>query len=233
MSHRYVLLSLIVTFVLLGIVYSAHTPYFEAPDEAAHFRYIDHLIETRTLPRIAGNRSDLFATFNVEVHQPPLYYALAALPVQLWDRSALDAAIRANPFAAIGTVSGNNENVLLYAPTFDGSLARAVWTARLVSLALGLLTVWAVYRAGALAWDRRVGLGAAALVVSLPTFVHISASVNNDNITNAVYAVGTMLALQVWTRRTITWGDTLALGVVLSAAALSKTTGLTDRKSVV
>ncbi len=43
-------LLMLVSFILLGLTYSASTPIFEAPDEAAHFLYAHNMVEENALP---------------------------------------------------------------------------------------------------------------------------------------------------------------------------------------
>lgn len=219
---------IIVGFLILGGTYAAYTPLFEPPDEAAHFIYADTIARTGRLPLINADRDEAFRTLNVEAHQPPLHYLLTAAVIAPFNRDDLPAHTRLNPFAAVGAATGANANVHLHPPTAtDGHTRLAMSAARALSLLMGAVTLWAVYRAGTWAGGERVGLGALLLAASIPTFVHISASVNNDNVTNMVYALGVMLALRVWQRRTLTRADAAALSLTLAAAALSKTTALT------
>lgn len=66
------------TVVLTGLVcrlaFALLTPMFYAPDEQAHFNYIKHLAERRTLPVMTGAWGDPVKDY--EFHQPPLYYLL-------------------------------------------------------------------------------------------------------------------------------------------------------------
>jgi hypothetical protein len=66
------LIVLITAYVILDVAYSVTVPLWEAPDEVAHFEYIAHLVKTHSLPVQQVGVLD-------EAHQPPLYYAVAAL----------------------------------------------------------------------------------------------------------------------------------------------------------
>ncbi|MBI3948033.1 MAG: glycosyltransferase family 39 protein [Armatimonadetes bacterium] len=72
--------SLTVALVAIGLAcrlaFALLTPDFYAPDEQAHFKYVRHLVEVRTLPvQITQTGA---ATNDWEYYQPPLYYALLA-----------------------------------------------------------------------------------------------------------------------------------------------------------
>lgn len=57
-----------------SIAYLFRFPAWRAPDEGAHFAYIQHLYRTGSLPVFLGKYEGTY-----EAHQPPLYY-LTALP---------------------------------------------------------------------------------------------------------------------------------------------------------
>ncbi len=75
---RPLLLALIATGLFCRLMFAFFTPTFYAPDEVAHFNYIQHLGEQGAFPVMhssAGNPVD-----ETECHQPPLYY-LAMAPL--------------------------------------------------------------------------------------------------------------------------------------------------------
>ena len=59
---------------IVAIAYLLRFPPWRAPDEGAHFAYIQHLHQTGSLPVFYGKEKGTY-----EAHQPPLYY-LTALP---------------------------------------------------------------------------------------------------------------------------------------------------------
>jgi hypothetical protein len=59
---------------IVAIAYLLRFPPWRAPDEVAHFAYIQHLHQTGNLPVFYGKEKGTY-----EAHQPPLYY-LTALP---------------------------------------------------------------------------------------------------------------------------------------------------------
>ncbi len=68
-------------YVLLGLALAWQVPLAKAPDEAAHWEYIEHVATLRSLPVFAGAAPP---APGYEFHQPPLYYILCA---PLWAAS--------------------------------------------------------------------------------------------------------------------------------------------------
>jgi 4-amino-4-deoxy-L-arabinose transferase-like glycosyltransferase len=219
---------IILYFVLLAVATSAATPPFEAPDEGSHFLYIHNLLETHQLP-VLEDKAATYASKSVQRHHPPLYYLVGAALISWTQRGdVVNTYLQDNPYAAIGTVTDNNQNVYLHSPNPPpDQTITAVWILRLYSMALGAGTLVFVYLTGKLAFGARVGLLAMLLVASMPMFVFISASVNNDNLVTLCYAAGVYWSLRLWRQRTISRRDVIVTGVILSGAALSKLTGLT------
>jgi len=220
---------MIAVFVIVAVMYARATPFFEAPDEAAHFLYVHNLLETGELPTLFESRDAIFASQATQRHHPPLYYMAGALLVAWTERDDVDAYLNVNPLAAIGNVTDNNQNVYLHnwrSP--GGDTARAIWMLRLFSIALTAGMLWMIYRIGALAFGRRkVGLLAMLLAVSVPTFVFIGASINNDNLVTFFYTAGILWTVQVWNKGEITRRDIVLISLILPGVALSKTNGLT------
>lgn len=226
-------LALCLYFVILACFYAAITPPFEAPDEASHFLYTSNLLDTGQLPiletRAVMAREPAVESQSVQRHHPPLYYVIGALLISPTKRTDLAEYLQLNPLASIGVVADNNQNVYLHpVPTPSGDTALAVWILRLYSITLATGTVWLVYRCACLVTDdHRIALLALLLVISIPTFVHISASINNDNLVTLLHAAGIYLCLRIWQTRMIRVRDVLLAGVILGAVALTKINGLT------
>ena len=92
-------------YLLLGSAYVLRTPLWQAPDEPAHFNYVEHIAEGAGLPvlqtgdydqaRLEDLTADRFRdgaveTLRYEAHQPPLYYLLMT-PVSAATRGQLTA----------------------------------------------------------------------------------------------------------------------------------------------
>jgi hypothetical protein len=201
-------------YLALAVGYSAVLPLGEAPDEADHYAYIVYLGEHRSLP------------VGPEVTQgkhPPLYHAAAAA-LSAW--TGLDFTfLRSNPDAVpLGPDKPPNffiHTTLEAFPWRGGALA--LHLARLLSVALGAVTLWAAWRLGLEVFPERpaIGLIAAAFLAGLPGFLFISGSANNDNAAGAAGALVVLLCAATLGRG-LHWGRTALLGLFLGLGLLAK-----------
>lgn len=209
------------SFVLLASIYGLATPMWEAPDEPAHYSFIVHLVTTGTLP---VNKEE-----SSHAHHPPLYYALASLPLHLLAPNELGHTFRPNPDFIWLEQGGQDPNWGLHGSRetfpFAGD-ALALHLARFVSVLMGAGTVLLT---AAIGWQlfperRLVGSVAAGLVGLTPQFLFISGSVNNDNLLTlaATGALWQVLRSMKDPESATQWA--LAGGWV-SAAILAKVTG--------
>jgi hypothetical protein len=128
-------------------------PPYQAPDERAHLRFVDHLIEQRRLPvQEIRDAREALAIWE-ESHQPPLAYVLY-VPVALAARS-----LGAGEAARVGALRIQN----------------ALYGAATAALAFAALA-WVTPRGDPRRWL------SAAVVAFLPGFVGISSAVNNDGL---------------------------------------------------
>ncbi len=231
LHHRLALLILLL-FSVQVIVTARALPLFEAADEAAHFLYIHNLLEDRELPVIVpraalSEETDPAQVWAIERHQPPLYYALGALFVSWTQRDDINAYLRPNPMIFTMNIVNYNHNVWLHPPdATDGDTTLAMWVLRLYSLGLGLGSLIFIYRGALLLFNAPwLAVVTLAFVATIPTFVSISGSVNNDNMVTFLYSAGVYGVLYCWYTKTISYGVMLALCVILPAAALAKLTG--------
>lgn len=221
------IVAVLAVFVLLATVYSAVDPVFEPPDEWPHYRYIRDLVETRRLPVLELDGPQL------QSHQPPLYYVIGAL-LTGWTRSdgLDDWQVRRNVFFGYKETTEDHWNLTQYLhcesalPPYDG-VAMGLHLYRLFSVALGALTAWLTFMTGRELWPGRheVAWGGAAIAGLVPMYLFISGAVNNDTLLATLSA-----AILFICARTIRLGMTAsrvwALGGLVSAAILSKVTGL-------
>jgi hypothetical protein len=211
--HRIFLLILAI-YLALAVGYSLAVPLGEAPDEADHYAYIVYLGVNRSLP------------VGPEVTQgkhPPLYHATAAV-LTAW--TGLDFTfLRSNPDALpLGPDKPPNlfvHTTLEDFPWQGGALA--LHLARLLSVLLGALTLWAAWRLGLEVFPDRpaIGLAAAAFLAGLPGFLFISGSANNDNAAGAAGALVVLLCAMVLARG-LSWGRTVLLGLFLGLGLMAK-----------
>ena len=218
----------IAAFVVLAAVYGWVNPIFEAPDELQHFYYVRHIAQTGTL---AVQDPRQVALYRQEGSQPPLYYLLGAALTSWIDTRDADQQVRENPHVALGVPQAfANKNAVIHTEAerfpFQG-VPLAVHLLRLLSTALGALTVWATYLLGREVFPKRprLALLAATFNAFLPQFLFLSAAVSNDVIVAATVA-WTMIVLARGLRLGFDWRRAILLGVLLGLAALSKLGGL-------
>ena len=226
--HRRLLYAILAAYVVLASVYSIVTPIFEASDELWHYPMVKHLadnglqlpIQDPTIPTL----------WRQEGGQPPLYYMLAALLTGGIETSDMEVVRRQNPHADIGVVHPDgNVNMIVHRSDMEAfpwhGTVLAVHLIRFFSVALGLGTVIVTYALARTIFPERleVALGAAALNAFLPMFLFISGSVNNDNLSNLLGNLLTLLIVLLLKAQSLPSIRTyIFIGVVAGAGLLSK-----------
>ncbi len=235
-AARRVLTVILILFVALGWAYAIATPTLEAPDEIYHYDYIRTLVKTGHPPVLEEGGGRGFG------HHAPLYYVIGALAsfwvgendLHLWPD-------RHNPFFGyqFGEVGRDNKNLYLH-PEDDRFGTSDTWlglrVVRLLSVLMGALTIWAIYRIGREVFPDRpeMGVGAAGLAAFIPEFLFISGAVNDDNGASlfgalALWGMVRILQRGPTLRRCVGLGAALGLGWLskLTVAALIPAAGLT------
>jgi 4-amino-4-deoxy-L-arabinose transferase-like glycosyltransferase len=226
---RAALYAIYAAYVALAILYSVATPIFEASDELWHYPMVKHLADNGLA--LPVQNPAVPTTWRQEGSQPPLYYLIAAVLTSGIDTSDLEYVRRINPHADIGLVRPDgNVNMIVHrdeAFPWQGTVL-AVHVARFFSVALGLGTVIVTAQLARALFPNRptVIVGATALNAFLPMFLFISGSVNNDNASNLLGNLLTLLIVKALTGRE---GSGirgiplyLALGVVTGLGLLAK-----------
>jgi hypothetical protein len=208
--------ALLLAYVALATWYSLVIPLGEAPDELDHYQVIRHLVQHRHLPSSEEKH---------EAVQPPLYYVIGA-GITFWLRDHVPFAPLANADFDPGDPLASR-NLLLH-PTYEAwpfrGWALAWHLARLVSVGLGAVTVWVMFRLGRDLFpdSPEIGLGMAALTAFTPQFLFMSAVLSND------IAAAAMSALVLWQvavllrHNTLRPGRIALLGLLLGLGLLSK-----------
>lgn len=208
LQKQWPFLLILACYLLIGGLYAAQVPPWQAPDEPAHYNYIRQLANGR-LPVIAAGDYDQayleeitgarFApeysvtAIEYEDWQPPLYYLLLT-PIFMF---------------------------------FDGALLPL----RLASLLLGAGVIWLAYRTARLLFPEAewVAWSTAVFIAFIPQHVAMLASVNNDSLSELLIALLLYLTLRWVTRAGIRkLGDDrrwlIGLGFVLGLGFLTKAT---------
>lgn len=226
-------------YVVLAVFYSVVTPVFEAPDELWHYLVIHDITDHRSLPIQKPPPEAVLG--RQEASQPPLYYLIGALFLQIaggGDRKevrALGDVAELNPFGQPGDPRAPvNRNIVFHTPDerfpYSG-VPREVHLLRLVSIAMGVATVLATYAlaleiaSGWHTYPKAVASGAAVVNAGVPQFLFISGSVNNDNLIAALGSLALLLAVRLY-RKGVDAGRCTSLGLLVGAAAMTKLSGL-------
>ena len=99
--NRVLIGGLLVIFFVQCIAYNLALPLFEAPDEGAHYIYIDYIASHGQLP-------DLEHMLSHEVSQTPLYYMIGAPMIAWIDRSDFGEVFRIEPGLNNGIVNAHS-----------------------------------------------------------------------------------------------------------------------------
>ena len=208
---------ILIAFTVLGLLYSAGVPIFEASDEVWHYPMVEHLARTWTLPVQPLEPGASSGPWRQEASQPPLYYALAAALTAWIDTSPtaapydIDTIRHLNPHVAAGEVmpDGSNPNLVVHNPALERFPWRgtvlAIHIARIFSVLLG---TWAVYLTWALVRELfpaqpRLALITAAIHAFTPMYLFVSASVNNDNLIVPLCSLALLLMVRLVKRQEI------------------------------
>ena len=205
-------------FVVIGVLYVASTPLWTPADEERHFAYCQFIAQQHSLPVF---RSDFQQNSVYMAFHPPLYYLLGSLFCSA-DAPLLEEQIRVHPGPGNTTLVHPPEQVA----SFSGT-ARSAYLLRLVSLLLGALTIWFAFRCVAIVFPNEPAIGIAAVlfVAMNPEFMHVSASISNENLSTTL-ASGCVFLLLRYLQRPYAFGGVLAIGVILGCALLTKTSNL-------
>lgn len=222
MNPKRCLLLIIAAYLLLGSAYSWLVPLGEAPDEIDHYLYIRHLIEARAFPIMKAVAAE---NETMEANQPPLFYLLNALLTAPFPQTAV-AELPQNSCYSF-TPGQGRAHFYLHSPAearFTDATFLAFRVARLISVALGGLTIWLTYGLARQLAPTRPWLGplAAALLAFNPQFLFINASVNNDVLMATLGAAIIYMATAVADPTYHRHGRVIGLGLLVGLGLLTK-----------
>ncbi|WP_420628364.1 ArnT family glycosyltransferase [Candidatus Leptofilum sp.] len=216
---------ILLAFVTLSFASSAINPLFESTDELRHYRFVQYIIQQKSLP-VQGE-----VGCSAQGHHPPLFYALGAAATFWIDTGRpVCSQLEENPFwqYRYWEVGDDNKNLYLHtaAEAFPWSgEALAAHIVRGLNVLIGAGVVYLTWLLGRTLWPKRpsLAIGASAFVAFNPMFVYMAGSINNDVIAalsgTAVLLAGVKL-VQSETGLSRRWG--IWLGVLFGVALLSK-----------
>lgn len=233
MGWRGRLAALVVLFVVAAWIQGRVLPPFEGGDEWLQVAYIEHWRTTGTLP----DRADALSPVRQQSGQPPLTYALNALPsmvlrlppidtVAMWNN--LQAASN-NWYAPPDRFNRTDNNNVFYrtnAPANTTDMRRVLFAARMVAPLYGVVALGAAYGVGYEAFrSHGWALTVAAVFAFTPTLLHVNTFITTDGGAVAGGAVVLWLALRAM-RRGLRSIDAAWLGLALGLAGLAKVNAL-------
>ena len=233
------LIPIYLLFLVTVAIYSWYTPPFEAPDEFRHFRFVTWLVNKQSLPPMG--EAAWQTQVAQEAGQPPFYYALAAIPVAIYQQIAPDeVAENRLVFRPNLTYFGppprdyhDNDNIAIHYPS-DIRPLRGEWLAlflaRGVTMGFGLLLIYATYQLGFafFAGNQQMAWGTALLVALLPQVIFLSGGVSNDIPMAALATLSLwrlLLLIQAGVGSNMR-GNAGILGIFLGLAIMSKISAL-------
>jgi 4-amino-4-deoxy-L-arabinose transferase-like glycosyltransferase len=207
------LLALLLLTLLTALPPLLLVPPTTKSDETFHWAYATYVAQTGALPPYLSPDD---ATSR-EAHQPPLYYALAALLTRHFADPGAFANRVVNPFF-LATRRGNRNFDIL-----GPDAAQAFWIGRWLSLAFWLCVPLASLWAWRPILGARGSLTAAALIALTPLQAFVGTSYSNDmpSVAFMAVALGALLRL-LDPKREAQWRWSLLLGVSLGLSMLSK-----------
>ncbi len=232
-SHRatdIAALAVLLGFLAIGLWYSVWNPLGEGVDEGAHFQYVLYLKEHRALPiqPFRDNGRPLLVSMG---HHPPLYYALGALMISGIDTRDAPEVLIPNPHFIWGVDHPRNGwNVYIHtskeAWPWRGAVL-AMHVVRGLTLLLGAIALWAVYRTGRLLlpdlpWVAVTGM---AWLAFNPSFLFMASAVHHDALVAALFASGLWWLVRLLDRP-FPVREGIVGGLLLGAAMLTKLSGL-------
>lgn len=163
--------ALLTIHAIISIIYSFSTPLWESYDETGHYAYARYIAIHHALPPANAT----LAQYN-ESHQPPLYYALVALPISL-----IDTSDDAQPRFAIGGGVYVVPDAQIDAFPYRGT-ALALRLGRMVSVILSTLTVAIVCFTVRTALPQRADIALLAMAISAlwPLTLFLGGTITND-----------------------------------------------------
>jgi len=217
-------------FLAIGLWYSLWNPLGEGVDEGAHFQYVRYIKEHRALPvqPFRDNSRPLLVSMG---HHPPLYYILSALVISWIDTRNAPEVLVPNPHFVWGVDHPRNGwNVYLHTPKEDWPWRGTVLAIHLVrglTLLLGAVALWAIYRTGRLLlpgipWIAVTGM---AWLAFNPSFLFMASAVHHDALMAALFASGLWWLVRLLDRP-FSAREGVVGGLLLGAAMLTKLSGL-------
>ncbi len=209
------LVLILALFFICATGYSYYTPLWNPPDEERHFAYAEHIARHRTLPSPLVMNGEMSIT---QAIHPPLYYALASLLCRD-SEGVLQEMITFNDGPGFTrVVPAQQESKYGYAKK-----ERSAHLMRILSIFFSAITIGGIYLLTLVMFPGNTALASASALFAAmnPQFLHISASVSNENLSSALSTIY-LLALLRYLHSPCKAYHHAITGVLLGCMLLSK-----------
>ncbi len=214
-ENKTALALILALFFTCAAGYSYYTPLWNPPDEERHFAYAEHIARFRALPSPLMGDGEMSVT---QAIHPPLYYALASLFYRDGEGVIQEMITFSDDpgFARVIPLPQAGEKG--YAKK-----ERSAYLMRLFSIFLSSITVCSIYLLALVIFPGNTALASAAALFAAmnPQFLHITASVSNENLSSALSAVYLLLLLRYLHAPAGAWHHLLT-GALLGCMLLTK-----------
>ena len=216
MNRKYTRYIPTILFFILGVCYNYFTPLFAPPDEERHFAYGEYIAQKHTLPpyKSAPEGSSVHMAYH-----PPLYYLICSIFIPD-DQRLLKEEISVNdgPGYRLFTLPAKETEF-----PYSGK-ARTAYLLRLLSLLLGGITISLIYSIALRFFpgDQLFASVTAIFVATIPQFLHISASISNENL-SITLSTAYLLVLIYYLMEPAQLKWQVGGGILLGLCLLSKT----------
>jgi hypothetical protein len=210
---------IVALYFLLALSYSYITPLWNPPDEVRHFSYCEYLARNHSLPYLDATMEAGHITQSVH---PPLYYMIGSFFCRDISRPIQETVfINDGPGGSIISHPENESKFPYSGKALDAHLLR------LFSILCGALTVCMVFRIASLIYpnDLLCAMLASIFVVTLPQFLHVSASISNENLSTFLSTLY-MFYLLTFLQGRLSKKSSLLAGITLGCCLLTKSSSL-------
>jgi hypothetical protein len=210
----------------LCILWGLRVPLYDAPDEPGHYDYVLYLANRHALPEYRPDRQEV----HWEGHQPPLYYAMAAVvlaPTGVLRRSnhELDAfrqqswrfwEAMADPTAPI-----DPRRPWPFAPTLHD--LPALRLLRILSAVLSTATVLGVFLLARAIFQRgTLAMWACGVTAFIPQVTFMGGVVNSDSLSNLISVYGLLVMVTAIRRGQLGAGRAVGAGLLAGLGITTK-----------
>jgi hypothetical protein len=219
-------------YLCLSVLYLFAIPSGESPDEPSHLRCIEQVSLENRLPEVDPKPTGLWWERTTTVsgylcYHLPLYYLTAGFvqyAVNWTSGTPLHFEMPPNhPGWGKGAMSmflhTDKSSFFIIPEPFT------VVAVRIMSILLGLVTVWASYRTTAAIWpnDSTLPVLAASLCAGWPQFLFMQRAINNDILATALASAVLIVLLKAGQPRRFIWATGLACLALLAKLTMSFT----------